>query len=171
MEEDNHITNEVDFEKVLKEMQDNVDHVNVHQLNAKDQGDVISRSSRIIKTPTKYNDFAIDKENVSRKSKKGRITKKDEALKVVTHITNKVCSVNDVDTKELLALQAMDIHDVDKMYGKLWEAIRPLKAEKLAFFQECSSKSEPSYLLNCYVEWALEIGRVTLPSPVSKLLM
>ncbi|KAI5079491.1 hypothetical protein GOP47_0004970 [Adiantum capillus-veneris] len=156
--------------KVLKEMQDNVDHVSVHELNAKDQGDVISRSSRIIKTPTKYNDFAIDKENVSRKGKKSRNTKKDEALKVVTHITNKVCSI-DVDTKELLALQAMDIHDVDKMYGKLWEAIRPLKAEKLAFFQECSGKSDPSYLLEFYVEWALEIGRVTLPIPVSKLLM
>ncbi|KAI5053989.1 hypothetical protein GOP47_0031118, partial [Adiantum capillus-veneris] len=82
-----------------------------------------------------------------------------------------VCSVNDVDTKELLALQAMDIHDMDKMYGKLWKVLRPLKAEKLAFFQECSGKSEPSYLLNCYVEWTLEIGRVTLPSPVSKLLM
>lgn len=63
---------------------------------------------------------------------------------------------------ESIAVEAMGLHDIDLMYGRLWEAIKVLKASNATFFAECSSKSEDSHLLQCYVAWATQTGVVSL---------
>ena len=59
----------------------------------------------------------------------------------------------EVGEMEAIAVNAMDIHDIDEMYGHLWETIRKVKGANKSFFKECMSKSEPTFLLRCYVTW------------------
>lgn len=63
-------------------------------------------------------------------------------------------TLEEIEEMEILALEAMGLHDVDEMYGRLWKEIREIKKTNKASFQDCTSKSEESHLLYCYVTWA-----------------
>lgn len=59
-----------------------------------------------------------------------------------------------VEKMEILALEAMGLHDVDEMYGRLWREVKKLKKIGNDFFQDCTKESEELHLLYRYVTWA-----------------
>ncbi|MCO5571368.1 hypothetical protein L7F22_025106 [Adiantum nelumboides] len=57
----------------------------------------------------------------------------------------------DAEEMEAIAVEAMEICDIDEMYRKSWSHLKEIKASNKQLFEDCSSQSDPAYLLGCYV--------------------
>ncbi|MCO5576610.1 hypothetical protein L7F22_030425 [Adiantum nelumboides] len=67
---------------------------------------------------------------------------------------NAVTMVEDeIGALEAIAVKAMGTDDIDEMYKRLWTHIKELSPLNKSIFKECTSKSDPSFLLRCYVTW------------------
>ncbi|MCO5554356.1 hypothetical protein L7F22_007885 [Adiantum nelumboides] len=114
---------------------------------------VLSRSSRIVKRPRRYVENNDGKENIIECPKKY----KKAPVKGNTVSKCKEISLTNLDVEEMeaIAVEAMEICDIDEMYRKLWSHLKKIKASNKQLFKDCSSQSDPAYLLRCYVTWVL----------------
>ncbi|MCO5587983.1 hypothetical protein L7F22_041936 [Adiantum nelumboides] len=114
---------------------------------------VLSRSSRIVKRPRRYVENNDGKENIiecPKKYKKAPVKGNTVSKCKEIPLTNL-----DVEEMEAIAVEAMEICDIDEMYRKLWSHLKKIKASNKQLFKDCSSQSDLAYLLRCYVTWVL----------------
>ncbi|MCO5587473.1 hypothetical protein L7F22_041422 [Adiantum nelumboides] len=88
-------------------------------------------------------------------SRSSRIVKRSQRF-VENNDGKEIALTNlDVDEMEAIAVEAMEICDIDEMYRKLWFHLKEIKVSNKQLFKDCSSHSDPVYLLHCYVTWVL----------------
>ncbi|MCO5562445.1 hypothetical protein L7F22_016073 [Adiantum nelumboides] len=94
------------------------------------------RPSRPIKQPSRFDDDIHNLDKHVKKVFASELTKKN---------------------LEKTALRAMELHDVNEMYGRLWPTIRKLKGSNKKHFKHCSGEDKNEDLLSNYVQWVFDV--------------